>query len=443
MKKILLLTVLSMILFLCSCNTKSPSNSAIETNADTQKNTTSTTETESVPFPEVSDKKIYNHTNMKAVWLSQFDLQNIYSENKTQRDKNEFETYIDQILDNLEQMGFNTIILQIRPYADSFYPSEVYPPSMYVVGSYSNNFSYDPLPYIIQKSHEKNISVQAWINPLRCMTTDEINQIDNNFKIKQWYDSPSTNEKYVVSYKNRLYLNPAYEEVRDLIVGGVYEILNNYDFDGIHMDDYFYPTTDTSFDKTAYDEYVSKNGNISLKKFRYQSLNSLVSEIYATVKSNSPEKIFGISPAGNINTVTNEAYADVYTWCSSSGYIDYICPQIYFGFEHQTYPFDKTFDKWCSIIKTDSVKLVAGITLGKAFSKEDQWAGSGKNEWKENNDVLKKSVEYAAKNELCMGVSFFSYQYFFNPLTNKPIEQTKEEIDNFLSVMNNLIINNA
>lgn len=435
MKKIFFLILVVTALLLCSCNIFS---SPAETDKPHPEGTTDAANTEPPENDEPHRNIIINHNKMKAMWLSQFDLQNVYTKDGKQRDEAEYKVYIDQILQNIADMGFNTVILQIRPYADSFYPSEIYPSSKYAVGSYANTFSYDPLVYIIQKSHEKNMSVQAWINPLRCMTEEEIKQVDDIYQLKKWYNSSETNGKYVVSYNKRLYLNPAYADVRNLIIDGTNEILTKYAFDGIHMDDYFYPTTNASFDKAAYDEYVSSNGPITLKQFRYNALNTLVSQIYSAVKTNNKEKLFGISPAGNMNTVINDVYADVYTWCSNEGYIDYICPQVYFGLEHQTHPFDKTLDKWSDIIKTDSVKLIAGLTLGKAFSKEDAWAGNGKQEWAQNNDVIKKCIEYTAKNKRCVGVSFFCYQYFFDPLTNTTPETTKQEIENMLPSMNNI-----
>ncbi len=379
-------------------------------------------------------RKIINYSDFKAIWLSQFDLNAIYTNNGKQREITDFTNKIKTVLSQVSDFGFNTVIVQVRPYADSFYPSEYYPPSKYVTGSYKNGFDYDPVQIIIEEAHKLGISIHGWINPLRCMTTDEIKTIDNKYLIKQWYDSKDANGKFIVEFNGRYYLNPAYSETRGLIVSGVREIIDKYTFDGIHMDDYFYPTIDPSFDRDAYTEYSSQS-YITLKEFRYMNLNSLVSELYLTVKERCADMLFGISPEGNMTNAADKAFADVYTWCSEAGYIDYICPQIYFGFEHQTHPFDKIADKWQSIITNDNVKLVIGVTLGKAQSKTDKWAGTGKDEWAGNDDILKRSVEYSESLDKCTGMAVFCYQYFYNPNNFTKIPETQNEINNFIPAL--------
>ncbi|MBQ4116177.1 MAG: family 10 glycosylhydrolase, partial [Clostridia bacterium] len=172
--------------------------------------------TNQTPLPEETnlDKgdepvcEIINYRNIKAMWLSQFDLQNIYTNLGKQRAENDFKTKISTILDNVKENGFNTVFLQVRPYADSFYPSSYYPPSKYVTGSYSNSFSYDPIKIIIDEAHKRGLSIHAWINPLRAMNADEIKEIDESFIIKKWYKD--NNGTFLVLFNGRYYLNPAY-----------------------------------------------------------------------------------------------------------------------------------------------------------------------------------------------------------------------------------------
>ena len=142
-----------------------------------------------------------------------------------------------------------------------------------------------------------------------------------------------------------------------------------------------------------------------------------------------------------MSNALNKAYADVYTWCSEEGYIDYICPQIYFGLEHQTYPFDKTADNWENIIKTENVKLIIGMTFGKALSKTDKWAGSGKDEWQNNSDVMKRCLEYTKNLDKCYGISVFCYQYYYDPLTQTPVKETQTEIKSFTAVLKDILWN--
>ncbi len=382
----------------------------------------------------VTQKEKYsplNYDNMKAIWLSQFDLSGVYCENGAQRPKADFEKRITAVLKNVKNLGFNTVFVQVRPYADSFYPSSLFPASPYVTGQYGKNLSYDPFGIIVKKAHSLNLSVHAWINPMRAMTQAEIEKVPNVYKIKQWYNGKSDR---LVNVEGRLYLNPAYSDVRQLIVDGAAEILRFYDVDGLHMDDYFYPTTDESFDKASYEEYV-KGGDLSLADFRRENLNLLVARLFDAVKTKNGKILFGISPAGDIDKVYGEYYADVYTWCQEKGYLDYICPQVYFGLEHEFRPFDKVCAQWQEIVTDSHVKLLIGMTLGKAKAKDDHYAGTGRNEWQENTDVLKRCLEGTKNLTQCAGVSYFCYQYFYNPITNAPDPDTKAEVDNFIPLL--------
>ncbi|MBE6770290.1 MAG: hypothetical protein E7548_06005 [Ruminococcaceae bacterium] len=387
----------------------------------------------SLSTSEASKKYVpINFDNMKAIWLSQFDLKPIYLEGGKQRPKSDFEAKITTVLKNVKDLGFNTIFVQVRPYADSFYPSTLYPASSYVTGDYGVNFSYDPFGIIVAKAHSLNLSVHAWINPMRAVGEEEIKKVPNVYKIKQWYNEKSDR---LVNVEGRLYLNPAYSEVRKLIIDGANEILRLYKIDGLHMDDYFYPTVSSDFDKITYENYLKNGGKLSLADFRRENLNLLVKGLFSAVKGQNDRLLFGISPAGNLQTVFNEHYADVYSWCSKAGYIDYICPQVYFGLKHEFNPFSKVINQWQNIIKNEKVRLIIGMTLGKAKAKDDPYAGSGRNEWKESSDILKRCLQETEKLNNCAGVSFFSYQYFYLPLENTPDPDTKAETDNLIPLL--------
>lgn len=230
----------------------------------------------------------------------------------------------------------------------------------------------------------------------------------------------------------RWYLNPAYDEVVDLICAGAEEALRLYDFDGLHMDDYFYPTTDPSFDADAYASYQASGGALELAEFRRKALDDLVYQLHEMTGKSRVGRIFGISPGGNVDRVFHTQYADVYLWCGVDGYIDYICPQVYFGLEHGSYDFVKVCRTYQDMIQTDSVDLIIGMTFGKAFSGEDPWAGSGKDEWKSRKDVLVRCLKATLDLEDCQGVAVFCYQYFFDPLTGQSIAETAEERDHFV-----------
>lgn len=376
-----------------------------------------------------------NYEDMKCMWLSQFDLSRIYCENGAQREEQSFRTLMSTVLDNVKSSGMNTVILQVRPNADSMYPSEIYPPSAYVVGAYGRDFDYDPVEIVVELAHERELSIHAWINPLRGMTDGQIRSVPDDYAIRRWLEDDTLCGRYIVKVGENWYLNPAYAEVRELILDGAREIMESYDFDGLHMDDYFYPTTDVSFDNLAYYQYIREGGRLDTLSWRRENLNKLISEMYSLVHSAENGALYGISPAGNWNNVYNSHCADMYTWCAEEGYIDYICPQVYFGMEHGSYDFVKTCNEWQSYIKTDSVRLIVGMSLGKAQSGVDNYAGEGKYEWRDNKDVLKRCLEYTKELERCDGVAYFCYQYFYDPISAEENAATREERENFLPLL--------
>ena len=138
-------------------------------------------------YIQTSKDTVLNYDYMKAIWLSQYDLLEIYTDGGAQREKKDFEKRINNVLDNVVSLGMNTVIVQVRPFADSMYPSEVYPMSYCVVGEYGAAANYDPFEIIVSAAHERGLSVHAWVNPLRAMTDAEIQKIDRAFSIRKWY----------------------------------------------------------------------------------------------------------------------------------------------------------------------------------------------------------------------------------------------------------------
>ncbi len=444
MKKPLCLLVLALCLgLLWGCDSTPAPETAPGTDAPTQSATGPTeapTQPEETVPPtqptEVTQAPGVSFSDVKAMWLSQFDLTPIFRDGENQREESDFTARMAQVLDNVKNQGFNTVFLQIRPYADSMYPSEYFPMSAHVVGRTGGQAQYDPVEIIVRLARERNLSIHGWINPMRGMTEAEILLVGTEYALRRWYDDPTLRERYLIPVSGRLYLNPAYKEVADLIVAGAEEAMIRYGFDGLHMDDYFYPTTDPSFDALAYEAFG--NGK-SLADFRRGNLNLLVRRLYELTHSQG--KIFGISPAGNADTVYNSQYADIYRWCAEDGYIDYICPQVYFGLEHGSFDFRKVCRTYQDMIRTDSVELIVGMTFGKAFSREDKWAGSGKDEWAQNRDVLRRCLEATRELERCQGVAVFCYQYFFDPATGAEIPETAQERANFVPLLQEITWN--
>ena len=378
-----------------------------------------------------TDHSPLNYETPKAMWLSQFDMREIYAEGGVQRDAAEYTRLVGRVISNLSSMGINTVFIQLRPNGDSIYPSEIYPPSQYAVGAYGEDFAYDPFEIFLSLAHSAEISVHAWINPLRCMSTENIENVPDTYTVKRWH----LKGQYIKEVDGYLYLDPAYNEVRELVCGGVSEIIESYDIDGVHIDDYFYPTSDESFDMSSY--LTLNEEKLSLADFRREQTNKLVRELHDTVKSKKASLLFGVSPSGNTNRNYSELFADVERWCEA-GYIDYLCPQIYFGFEHATHPFDAVLAEFSEMTRDTSVSLIVGITLEKADNGyrgvEDKWAGAGRDEWITQKNVIKRSLLCVRELDDNCGVALFSYRLLFDPVTGEARVETREEYENFISV---------
>ncbi|MBR1555041.1 MAG: family 10 glycosylhydrolase, partial [Oscillospiraceae bacterium] len=195
--------------------------------------------------------------------------------------------------------------------------------------------------------------------------------------------------------------------------------------DGIHIDDYFYPTTDPEFDRQAFSESNAPD----LAEWRRNNCNALIKLLYQTVKENNPDIPFSISPQGNFELNYNQLYADVKLWSSESGYCDIMIPQIYYGFQNDTCPFAETAQLWAETVTVP--KLVIGLGAYKiGFS--DQWAGSGQSEFLTDSTVISREVEFVSELDNISGIALYSYTSVFEPeqqvsaLVNAEKEQISE-----------------
>lgn len=336
---------------------------------------------------------------MKGVWISQYDITDIWCSEEGQAPAADFALQIDGICKSLKEKGYNAIFLQVRPFGDSFYPSEYYPPSEYAVGAYGNSFEYDPLSLFVSAAHTHGLELHAWINPFRLMEQKDMELISDTSVIKQYADQGGLS-----IYNGRYYFRPSDENARRIILDGIKEILDNYAVDGIHFDDYFYPTKDASFDS----EDFSASGEKDLFAWRRANIDSFVKAVYDLVKSNAPDCIFGIAPSGNMDYTYNTCCTDIYKWCSEEGFVDYIMPQIYFGYNHPDAPFFPMVTKWQELVKTPAVKLYIGLAAYKQGT-EDFNAGEAKNEWITDTGMLFRQADDALL--FTDGFVMFSYSY--------------------------------
>ncbi|MCD7846810.1 MAG: family 10 glycosylhydrolase [Oscillospiraceae bacterium] len=334
-----------------------------------------------------------NYSTVKAVWFAYLDIDTMLA-GATEA---EFTNSISEAFSYVASLGFNTVYVHVRAFGDAYYYSDYYAFTSAYSGTVGDKPSYDPLEIMITEAHKLGLSFHAWVNPMRTTTKKNLEAMSSSYTLKQWYSSSSTNGTYLVydSDTGYYWLSPAYSAVRELICAGIAEIVSNYDVDGIHIDDYFYPTTDESFDKLAF----SVSGSSDLAQWRRDTVSQLVKEIYSTVKSCNSSVLFGVSPQGNLSNNLNKLYADVELWCSTTGYLDYIVPQIYYGYTGSL-PFDTTAVQWDSIVTSSSVKLICGIAAYKVGTTTEWSSGS----------MLSKQTDYISTLSGYSGCAYYRYR---------------------------------
>lgn len=339
-----------------------------------------------------------------AIWYAYYELD---FKNDTEAT---FKQKINKMFDSAVDLGCDAVICQVRPFADALYYSEYFPMSVYMTGTQGKDPGYDALEYMVKAAHDRNLQIHAWLNPYRISSsTTNVNSLADSHPAKKWLNDGNTaNDRYVLTYKNGLYFNPSEVEVQKLIINGVREIVQKYDVDGIHFDDYFYPfvnTVDEDFDKA---EHQKSGTNLSLDDWRRANVNALISGVYRAINELDSSVQFGISPSYHISNNGsdqnyNVKFADIAKWMNTSGYTDYIAPQIYFGYDHPTADYTKILNRWLSIPRKNNIKLYIGLAAYKIGTVDAKTT-----EWQTDNDILARQT-FEAKQKGCDGVFIFSY----------------------------------
>ncbi|WP_372632006.1 family 10 glycosylhydrolase [Cohnella sp.] len=325
----------------------------------------------------VTNPVSYPKRELRGAWIS--TVENIDWPNATDFDPEKQRADYVRLLDELKATGINAVFTQIRPTSDSFYPSEYFPWSHWLTGEQGKPPSdgYDPLGFIIEEAHKRNIEFHAWINPYRISMHADPSRLASNHPARFHPD-------WVVSNGGKLYFNPGIPEAKDYIIAGVKEIVEKYDVDGIHMDDYFYPYpgTEEFNDAREYNAYRNGGGTMNLADWRRNNVNDIVRDLHTGIKGLKPYVKFGISPFGiwrNKGTdptgsdTTGQQnydglYADTRTWIKQ-GWIDYIAPQIYWHFGYSAAAYEKLIDWWTKEINgqnDNSGKHAVHLYIGQA-----------------------------------------------------------------------------
>lgn len=353
---------------------------------------------------------------MRGVWVSYMELS---MENESSKTQKAFEDKFTEIAQKCCESGFNTLIVQVRPFCDALYKSSYFPWSHILTGTQGENPQYDALQIMCDICKENNLKIHAWINPYRVSSNETPKKLsDNNPYIK--------NSEIGIKTDNGIFLDPSNETAQQLVCDGVKEIAENYDVDGIQFDDYFYPTEDESFDKKQYEAYIEKYGkenSMSLDNWRMQNVNTLICKVYRTIKSVDSSVEFGISPQGNIGN-NDGLYADVKSWCTCKGFADYICPQIYFSLENPALTFEDCLDSWTSLDFDENVKLYVGLGGYKAGNGEYD-----EKTWLLSDSILADEYDILRNNKSVRGFMLYSYSCLED-------DTAKKEINNLINALN-------
>ncbi|WP_346936207.1 family 10 glycosylhydrolase [Clostridium sp.] len=304
---------------------------------------------------------------MRGAWIStvwNLDWPTVGARNNVAQQKQEFIT----LLDKLQAAGLNSVIVQVRPKGDALYNSSLNPWSDVLTGTQGNNPGYDPLAFMIEETHKRGMEFHAWFNPYRVTTSGtDVNTLASSNMARK-------NPSWAIAYNNALYYDPGNPDVVNYLVETVAEVVKNYNVDGIHFDDYFYPSK--SFDdNTSYSKY---GNGMNKDDWRRNNVNTLIQKVYAEINNINSSVEFGVSPRGiwkNSSSDPNgsatnggQSYYDIY--CDSvawikNGWVDYINPQIYWTFENSAAPYGTLVDWWAKQVEGTNVKLYIGHDISK------------------------------------------------------------------------------
>jgi uncharacterized lipoprotein YddW (UPF0748 family)/fibronectin type 3 domain-containing protein len=350
---------------------------------------------------------------LRAAWIATVD--NVDWPKKGVTDPEQQKRDFTQLLDQLHAAGINAVIVQVKPTADAFYPSQYGPWSEWLTGVQGKDPGYNPLAFMLEEAHKRNMEFHAWFNPYRISLQDKLENLVPDHPARQHPD-------WVVSYGGKLYFNPGIPEAKQFIMDSIMEVVNNYDIDAVHFDDYFYPYPVSGVDFPDQDTYQKYGAGFANKDdWRRNNVNTFVQEIGAKIKQAKSYVKFGISPFGiwrnksedpagsDTNGLSSYSaiYADTKKWVEQQ-WIDYITPQIYWYMGYSPAAYDKLIEWWSGVTAGKNVQLYSGQAAYRIGSGDPAWM---------NPEEMPNQVAYNRNFDNVLGSMFFSAVWLpANPL---------------------------
>ncbi|GGD66888.1 family 10 glycosylhydrolase [Paenibacillus nasutitermitis] len=368
-----------------------------------------------LPLPPVDSGNGNNGSSagLRGTWVStvyNLDWPSAGSYGNKVRQQDEFI----KLLDELQDMGMNAVFVQVRPAADALYNSSLVPWSTYLTGTSGKAPDYDPLAFMIGETHKRGMEFHAWFNPFRASTDTTTSKLASNHVVKQ-------HPEWIVKSGDKLYINPGIPQARQHIIDTIMEVVRQYDVDGIHLDDYFYPSGGTFGDDVTFRTYNS-NRIAKLADWRRDNINEFVQQLGVSIHSAKPQVQFGISPFGVWRnkamdatgsdtkagvTAYDSMYADVRTWIKKE-WIDYVVPQIYWSFSFTAAPYGTLVNWWSDEVRGTDVKLYIGHSPYKLGTSEAGWQSA--------NEIIDQLTFNAQVKEVSGEVFFSAKDLRKNPL---------------------------
>ncbi len=312
-----------------------------------------------IPYRIAFGQYVYPKSELRGAWIATVGNIDWPSSNKDST-AGQIEE-LKKIFDRLCAAGINTVFFQVRTECDALYDSPYEPWSYWLTGRQGEAPSpyFDPLKIAIEEAHSRGMDIQAWINPLRVMKSDDnFTPAKNNIMY--------THPEWILKFGRYKMLNPGIPAVRHYVAKIAGDIARRYNVDGIHMDDYFYPYTPRigRQDRSAFKSY--NDGIKNIGDWRRNNINRLVKDVHDSVKAASPKAEFGISPFGIIRNryagtdgfeAYDVLYCDPLTWIKDRS-VDYLIPQLYWEIGNPAADYRNLLLWWASV--TDGVQLYIG-----------------------------------------------------------------------------------
>ena len=329
---------------------------------------------EPAPSPQAAPNPALPSGEWRAVWVSYLEFAEMDFSSESA-----FRADAAALMDNCLSLGLNTVIAQVRPFGDALYRSSLFPWSHLCTGVQGQDPGFDPLDVLLTEAHARGLSLVACGIPDRLRSSASMPPAIAESSLL------NNHPEWVCTVNEGAYLNPDIPEAADYVVQGVAELVQNYAVDGIHFDDYFYPTTDPSIDAAQF----AASGETDLTAWRRANVTRLVNAVHDAVKAADPTLRFGVSPQGNPDNDRNEQYTDLSVWLTASGadaVVDYLCPQIYWGYGYTLssgstrFAFENITAEWLALPRAESTALYFGlgayrVGVGDGGSNENSLSG--------------------------------------------------------------------